>query len=322
LWVTDLIGELGVHPHDAPFGSILLLGDYLYLCTSNGVDASHKFMPAPEAPSLAVLEKATGRIVAVDGENMGPRTVHCTWSSPSYANVEGRDLIFFGGGDGVVYAFEPFSPNQKDSGEIALLKRVWRFDCDPTAPKENVHDYKGNKVTSPSNIYGMPVFASDQVFIAAGGDLWHGKNEAWLKCIDASQTGTITKSGEVWSYPLERHVMSTPAVSGDLVFIGDCGRHVHCVDRKTGEGLWKHYAEAEIWGSPMVVDGKVFIGTKKGDLWVFAAQPEKEILGQIDMKAPIQGTPTAANQTLYVATMNRLYAISESGESGMRPERP
>ncbi len=308
LWATNLIEEIGVHPHDAPFGSILVVDNYLYLCTSNGVDASHRFMPEPEAPSLVVVDKETGRVVAVDGENMGRRTVHCTWSSPAFAEVDGKGLIFIGGGDGICYAFEAYQPDQ-DSSEISILKRVWRFDCDPLGPRENVHEYKGNKKISSSNIYGMPVYDKGHVLIAAGGDLWHGKNEAWLKCIDASQTGNITESGEVWSYPLERHVMSTPSVLADLVFIGDCGRMIHCINRETGEGHWSHNAEGDIWGSPMVVDGKVFVGTKRGDLWVFAADREKRILGRINMKAPIQGTPTAANQTLFVATMNKLYAI-------------
>lgn len=310
LWVTDLIEGIGVHPHDAPFGSILIKDRFLYVCTSNGVDAAHAFMPAPEAPSLVVVDKTDGRIAAVDGEGMGPRTVHCTWSSPAYGEAAGKDLVVFGGGDGVCYAFEPYAPVDGASGEIEILRRVWRFDCDPEAPRDNVHQYKGNKKVSASNIYGMPVFVEGQVFIAAGGDLWHGKNEAWLKCIDASQNGTTTESALVWSYPLERHCMSTPAVTKDLVFIGDCGRHIHCIDRKTGEGYWKHNAEGEIWGSPMVADGKVYIGTRRGDLWIFSASREMNLLSQVDLKAPIHGTPTAANGVLYVATMNRLYALA------------
>ncbi len=61
LWRIDLIEELGVHPHDAPFGSVMVKDRYLYVCTSNGVDASHRFMPAPEAPSLVVVDKETRR---------------------------------------------------------------------------------------------------------------------------------------------------------------------------------------------------------------------------------------------------------------------
>jgi outer membrane protein assembly factor BamB len=315
LWVTDMIEELGTHPHDSPHGSILVNDRYLYLCTSNGVDAAHQFMPAPEAPSFAVFDKFTGKLVAVDGEGMGPRTVHCTWSSPSYGEVNGEGLICCGGGDGVCYAFEPVDPENLGE-EVSLLKRVWRFDCDPEGPKENVHSYKGNLKTSASNITGMPVFVEGKVFVEAGGDLWHGKKEAWLKCIDASQRGTITQSGLVWTYPLDRHCMSTPAVTDDFVFIGDCGRTVHCIDRKTGEGLWIHDAEGEIWGSPLVADGKVYIGTRRGHLWVFAAEKGKKVLSRIDFKEPIQGTPTGANAVLFVASMSRLFAIAQVSHSG------
>lgn len=309
LWVTNLIDSLGVHPHDAVHGSVLVRDQFLYVCTSNGVDAAHRYIPALEAPGLAALEKTTGKIVAVDGENMGPRTVHCTWSSPSYGVVNGQGLICFGGGDGVVYGFKPADPSQ--SGGPSILKRVFRFDCDPLGPKEDVHRYKGNLKTSPSNITGMPVFVDGRVYVAAGGDLWHGKNEAWLKCIDAGQTGTTTATAQVWSYPLERHCMSTPAVTNDLVFIGDCGHHIHCIDRKTGQGVWKIDAEGEIWGSPLVADGKVYIGTHAGQLWVLKAGRELEVISQIDLQAPIQGTPIAANGVLFVAAMNRLVAAGK-----------
>ncbi|NUN96327.1 MAG: PQQ-binding-like beta-propeller repeat protein [Candidatus Omnitrophica bacterium] len=309
LWVTDLIETLGVHPHDSTHGSILVQDQYLYLCTSNGVDAAHKFIPALEAPSLAALDKATGKVLAVDGENMGPRTVHCTWSSPSLGTANGQPVLCFGGGDGVVYGFRPLDP-AKPPTETTILQRLWRFDCDPEAPKENVHQYKGNLKVSPSNITGMPVFVDGRVYVEAGGDLWHGKTEAWLKCIDAGRSGTVTDTALVWSYPLEKHCMSTPAVTEELVFIGDCGRHMHCVDRKTGQGCWKLDTEGEIWGSPLVADGKVTIGTLSGELWVFSAKRELEVLARIDMKSPIHATPSAANGVLYVATMNRLYAIS------------
>ena len=310
LWVTSLIEKLGVHPHDATHGSVLIKDHHLYVCTSNGVDAFHKYIPSLEAPGIAVLDKATGRIVGVDGENMGPRTVHCTWSSPSYGLVNGNGLICFGGGDGVCYGFEPVA-EVIAATETAVLRRVWRFDGDPESPKENVHQYKGNLKVSPSNITGMPVFVDGRVYVEAGGDLWHGKTEVWLKCIDASQTGTVTQSAEVWSYPLVDHCMSTPAVSEDFVFIGDCGHTIHCVDRKTGQGCWTQDAGGEIWGSPLVADGKVYIGARSGDFWIFKAQREKEVLAHIDMKAPVQGTPSAANGVLYVASMNRLYAISK-----------
>ncbi|MEP0843884.1 MAG: PQQ-binding-like beta-propeller repeat protein [Phycisphaerae bacterium] len=308
LWLFDIDRELGVHQHDAAHCSILIDGPYLYLCSSNGVDDTHLRIVAPEAPGLIVLDKATGRLVARDRERMAPNTIHCTWSSPAIGEVNGRRLVFFGGGDGVCYAFEALPPGlPPDQGRV--LKKVWSFDCDPSAPKENVHRYQDNRREGPVNIMGMPVFHGGRVFVAAGGDFWHGRRVSWLKCIDAAQTGDVTRDGQVWSYAMDQHCMSTPAIHDGLVYIADCRGRVHCLDLATGKPHWVHPTGGEIWASTMVADGKVYVGNRSGELWVLAASREKKVLATVDLDGPIQGTPTPANGTLYVATMKRLYAI-------------
>jgi outer membrane protein assembly factor BamB len=217
--------------------------------------------------------------------------------------VNGHEMIYFAGGNGVVYAFEPLKETPAD-GEVRILRKIWEFDFDPTGPKEEVHRFTQNRSVGPSNIFGMPVVVEQRLFVAGGGDWWWGKNEAWLKCVDAAS------GQEVWSYRLGKHVMSTPSVSDGMIFIADAARVVHCVDAATGQPLWAHEAKGEFWGSALIADGKVFIGSRKGDFLVFAASREKKVLATIDMGAPISATPVAANGTLYVATMKQLFAIS------------
>jgi len=308
LWLFDMIKECGVRQHDSAHSSILVHGPFLYVNTSNGVDDSHKRITAPDASSLIVLDKATGRLIARDDEHIGPRIFHSTWSSPALAEVNGRAQIIFAGGDGVVYAFEPLSASPP-SGEVAKLKKLWWFDCDPTAPKENVHQFNSNRDVSPSNIKSMPVFHGNRVFVTVGGDLWWGKHLAWLQCIDATQTGNATGSALKWAYPLARHSMSTPAVAGGRVFVGDSGRRVHCVDAETGRPYWTHEVNGEVWASPLVADGKVYFATRNGDVLVFQATREKTLLSGIDLGDAISGSPVAANGVLYVTTMTRLYAL-------------
>jgi outer membrane protein assembly factor BamB len=192
---------------------------------------------------------------------------------------------------------------------IPTLKKAFQFDFDPAAPKQDIHRFSSNRREGPSNLYGMPVFVDGQLFVAGGGDLWWGKNEAWLKCVDATRTGDITTNGLVWSYPLTRHVMSTPAVFEGKVFIADCGRKFHCVDQKTGTALWTHDIKGEAWASPMVADGKVYLGTRSGDFYVFAAKKEKQVLAELTLGSPISATTTPANGVLFVATMTHLYAV-------------
>ena len=210
----------------------------------------------------------------------------------------------------MVYAFEPLrkSPPQ---GEVRHLKKVFQFDFDPNAPKTDIHKFSTNRREGPSNIHGMPVFKHNQLFVAGGGDLWWGKNEAWLKCIDATKTVDITTSGLAWSYPVEKHVMSTAAVADELVFIADCGRKFHCVDAKTGKPYWTHEIQGEAWASPYVADGKVYLGTRSGNFYVFAASKEKKVQAALELTTPISAPTTAANGVLYVATMTHLYAVQK-----------
>jgi len=308
LWLLDLRTAAGVRPHDSAHGSILLYDRYLYVNTSNGLNNKHQQVDKPDAPSLVAVDKATGRLVARDDEHFGQRIFHSTWSSPALGEVAGRPLVFFGGGDGVCYAFAAFEPSGA-TGAVEMLKRAWRFDCDPTGPKENVHRYIRNRRTSPSNIKSMPVFYKDRVYVTVGGDIWWGKDQAWLKCIDATRAGDVTQTGQLWSYPVNRHCCATPAIYDGLVFVGDCGRTLHCVDAETGKPYWTHELKGDIWSSALAADGKVYVGSQRGDFWVFAAGKEKKVLASIALGDPISGTPVAANGRLYVATLKRLYAL-------------
>lgn len=321
LWLLDLRTAAGVHPHDSSHSGILLDGRYLYLNTNNGVNSKHDAVAAPEAPALVVVDKTTGRLIAQEGEHISRRLVHGTWSAPVLAETKGRRQIIFGGPDGTVYGFEALTPTSSepaaataDSNAVPSLRCLWRFDCDPTAPKENIQKYMGNRKESASNIKSTPVLDHDRIYVTVGGDIWWGKREAWLKCIDVAkamaQGGDVTETAQLWSQPLQRHCVSTPSVDDGLVYVADCAGRVRCLDAATGREYWVHDARGEIWASTLVADGKVFIGTRKGDFWVLAAGKERRILSSVRLESGVIGTAVAANGTLLVSTMTRLFAVS------------
>jgi len=335
IWLFELTSGAGIWSHDSAHSSILIRGDYLYLNSGTGVDNTHRKIRTPNAPSLVVLDKRTGRLVARDNEHIAPNIFHCTWSAPSLAEVNGRPLLFFCGGNGIVYGFKTVehvladgllartssaqlagqhssTPSLQSPASPAFLRKVFQFDFDPDAPKTNVHKYNGNRRESPSNMFGMPVYYRGRLYVAGGGDIWWGKNQAWVKCIDPSQTGDVTTRGLVWSYPLNRHVMATPAIADGLLFIVDCPGTLHCVDAASGQACWTHQLKGDGWASPFVADGKVYIGTRSGEFYVFAASREEKLLDSISLGGPISATATAANGVLYVATMNRLFAVKKS----------
>ncbi|GAB4128880.1 MAG: hypothetical protein Kow0040_04170 [Thermogutta sp.] len=321
IWLFDMPKEVGSYPHDGAHASILMDGRFLYINTGNGVDNTHRKIRAPDAPSLIVLDKRTGRLVAQDGERIGPRIFHATWSSPALGKIGGKRVVFFAGGDGVLYGFEAL-PQDLPEGPVRTLQRVWRFDCDPEAPKEDVHQYITNRRVSPSNIKSMPVFHDGRIYVTVGGDIWWGKREAWLQCIEAREEGDVTKTALLWSYPLQEHCCSTPSIVDGLVFVADCGRMVHCVDAETGQPYWTHNMRGDAFGSTMAADGKIYVGSRRGDFYVFAADKEKRILAEIDLGSPTASTPTAANGVLYVATLTRLFAVKAMAESNVATHGP
>jgi len=310
LWVTDLRTVAGIWPHDTAYGNPLLHGGFLYLNSNNGVDNTHRVIRKPDAPSLIVLDRNSGRLVAKDVGGIGPRIFHNTYSSPALGTVKGRTLVCFGGGDGVVYAFEPLTV-MPPAGSVENLKRAWKFDPDPGAPKSDVHNFTGNRSVSPSTMMTPPVFVGDRIYITHGGDLWWGKTEAWLKCFDADQPADRTGTTALWSHPLKQSC-STPAVAGPLTFTADTGnKALICLETATGKELWQHPLGGEIWSSPLVADGKLYIGTRRGKLFIFAASRDKRLLCEAALDASISATPVAANGVVYVTTDETLYALAK-----------
>lgn len=307
LWLYDLRSEVGVYPHDSPHASALLDGDFLYINTCNGTTNTHREIGNPEAPALIALNKHTGALAAKEEEGICQLTFHSTWAPPSLGEVDGKRLVFFGGPDGVCYAFHALDNTPRE--EVQALELCWRFDCDPSSPKSDIFDYLNNNKEGPSLIMSMPVFAEGNLYVTAGGDIWWGKRQSWLKCIDPSGTGDVTHSHERWSYEIPYQCCSTPAVAEGLVFVTEDGGYIHCVDANTGEGCWTHKFGRKIWGSALVADGKVYAAGRNGNFVIFEASREKKILFETRFPDEINGTPTAANGTLYVATLKTLYAL-------------
>jgi outer membrane protein assembly factor BamB len=312
LWCYDMIDELGVFPHNAANCAVLLVDDLAYTCTSNGQDWTHANVPSPFAPSLIALHQQTGALAGADDAHLGPRLFHGQWCSPSAGVVNGRALVFFGGGDGWCYAFEA---KPAAAGGANLLKVAWRADCNP--PEYRLKDgkpVKYNSAEGPSEVNATPVFYKNRVYAAIGQDPENGEGSGQLVCWDATQTGDITRTGMVWSYQGLHRCLSTVSIDPEtnLLFVGDFSGFIHCLEADTGKVHWVHDLKAHVWGSTLVADGKVYAGDEDGDVVVLAASREKKVLHETNLGAPVYGTPVAANGVLYIQTSSQLYAFSQS----------
>ena len=61
-----------------------------------------------------------------------------------------------------------------------------------------------------------------------------------------------------------------------LVHYPDFRGVLHCLDAKTSEVYWVHDLAAAVWGSPLVADGRVYLGDVDGDVVVLQAGGEFE----------------------------------------------
>ncbi len=309
LWRFDMREELGVFPHNITNCGPLVFGDRVVITTSNGVDWTHTTIPNPRAPSLAMLDKNTGQLIAEEASGVSARTFHSNWSSPAYGEANGQPMVIFGGGDGIAYGYD-VKPVEKDGNQV--FPELWKFDCNP--PQYRVKNGKTLKYATydgPSEVIATPVFYKNRVYVPIGQDPEHGEGLGNFVCIDAMKRGDITKEGAIWSYDKIHRSLSTPAIQDGLLYVADFSGFVHCLDAETGKPYWVYDTKSHIWGSPLAVDGKIYLGTEDGDVIIMKTGKEMKVVAKIDMRAPVYSSPVVANGTLYIATQTHLYAIGK-----------
>ena len=308
LWLFDMVSQLKAEPHNAANCSVLVHGDLLYVCTANGVEWTHTFVVHPEAPSVIVLDKRTGRLVGRDDFGIGPDITHGQWSSIALGRVGEKTLGFFGAGNGVLYAFEMLQPDPP-TNTPALLRPVWTFNGHPLAqtqdrvPPDHQHDSTSYQVTA------MPVFHHQRVYLTFTQEPYHRMKLGWLVCLDATETGDVTRSALRWSYDKIGSATATVAIADGLVYaVGFDGR-LHCLDAESGEVWWIHELGGPAPASPLVADGKVYVGTDRPNFWILAHGKQPKVLSSVRMRDKVSASAVAANGVLYVTTWKHLYAV-------------
>ena len=289
IWAFDMMEEVGAYPHNLSNSSPVLWGDLIYVSTSNGQDESHVNIPSPRAPAIIAIDKATGELVWEDN-SVEDRILHGQWSTPTVGMIGGVLQVVSAQGDGWVRGYEA------ETGDT-----LWEFDSNP---KDSVWPRTRNELIS------TPVIFEDRVYIANGQDPEHGEGVGHLYAIDATLRGDITETGAIWHFEEIRRSISTVAIADGLLYIADFSGYFHCLDAETGELYWTHDLFAAVWASPLVADGKVYIGDEDGDVIVMAHGREPEVLAEVNMGSAVYGTVVPAHGTLFLNNRSQLFAIA------------
>jgi outer membrane protein assembly factor BamB len=244
---------------------------------------------------MIAVNKKDGTL-AWEVNHVGEKILHGQWSSPAVGKIGDVVQVVIGEGDGWVRGYEASSG-----------KKLWEFD---TNPKESVWPKTRNEIIS------TPIIFEDRVYLANGQDPEHGEGVGHLYCIDATRRGDLTQAGRVWHFDKIRRSISTGALHNGLLYYSDFSGFLHCLDARTGKELWQHDMFAAIWGSPVVIDGKVYLGDEDGDVVVLEAGPEKKLISEMNMGSSVYATPVPANGALFLMNRNQLYALAVTSGSG------
>ena len=242
------------------------------------------------AGSLAALDAATGKVKWVmpmeyerkfEAKNLhgypsAAQTMPDAWdmftSSPAIAN----DKVFFGSGDGNVYAAD---------AHTGVLQ--WKF-----ATKDVVH-------ASPAVV---------------GGTVYIGSWDSYLYAIDAEtgQQKWAFKTREDPAIHNQVGFQSSPAVVDGVVYVGCRDAHVYAIDAVTGREKWD-YPTSKSWviGTPAVRDGVAYVGTSDSSRFMALDAKTGRLRFNFDAKSYMFSSPALAGDLVYVGDHNgRLYAIN------------
>ena len=136
-----------------------------------------------------------------------------------------------------------------------------------------------------------------------------------LVCNAAGGSGDITESQRIWR--LERVVsqMGSGVIhDGHFFTVSQEGVAV-CMELQSGKTVWEKRlrgagSRGGSWSSMLLADGKIYIPNQSGDVFVFAASPNYELLATNSVDESTNASPAASNGELLLRTDDSLWCIA------------
>ena len=259
-------------------GNLVILS-YLNSGWGNQVRGSHRFFG---------FDKVTGELVWVSQPGGAP--LDTTYSVPVVTVINGQRLLIAPNADGWIYALK-----------IRTGEKVWGFQL------------------SKRGINSSVVVDGNLVYVSHSEENIDGSTALGrLVCIDATGTGDVTKTHEVWRIDGFGGGYASPTIHGGRLFHINNSAVLHSVDATTGEIAWTQSLGTVQKGSPTWADGKLYVSEVDGKFYILRpGRTGCRILDREDFKTAegdavqINGSPAIANGRIYLLTRNALYAIGE-----------
>ena len=285
LWERSLSEDFGLlTTHGGRTVSPIIDGDLLIV---SGVTfqwgqhgrGAHRFM---------AFDKKTGETVYVSAP--GGRPYDTTYAPPIIVNVNGTRLLIQGASDGVVYAIKA------QTGEP-----VWKYEISKRGLNTGVvvHNNMAILTHSEENL------ASSEM--------------GMMVAVDATAKGAITPEQVKWTVFGWQGGFSSPVLDGDRLYQIDNGANLAAFDVNTGKQLWLQNLGTIQKASPVLADGKLYVGTENGKFYILKPSAtgceilDSDQLGTEAVPETIIGSVAVSNGRVYFASDSGLYCIGKKG---------
>ncbi|MHC4742188.1 MAG: outer membrane protein assembly factor BamB family protein [Planctomycetota bacterium] len=227
-----------------------------------------------EKPSFWIaLDRKTGKNHWRLPRDTGPKT---SYSTPCvFPSLENAEAIVFTSFSHGVTGVNP------QNGKV-----LWEADS----------AFEARVVCSPA--------IADGLILSSCGSGSAGK---YMAAIKPSGTGKPTEAYRITG-PAASYVPTPLSAEGLLFTCHDRGQ-ISCLNANTGKLLWQEKPAGRYYGSPVWVNGKVYVITVDGEVVVVKAADKYELLGVNPLGEKSQATPAVANGRMYLRTDSHLISI-------------
>ena len=114
---------------------------------------------------------------------------------------------------------------------------------------------------------------------------------------------------EIWSFSIGGNVYSSPVVVDGVVYVGSNDDNLYAVDASDGSEIWSFSTGGNVYSSPVVVDGVVYVGSYDDNLYAVDASDGSEIWSYSTGNS-VYSSPVVVDGVVYVGSNdNSLYAV-------------
>jgi outer membrane protein assembly factor BamB len=231
---------------------------------------------------IAAYDIKTGKLIWKT-----PREELSSWGTPTiYEGKQRAELIT--NGTKAIRGYDP-----------ATGKELWRL-----GPM--------SEITTPT-----PFVAHDLIFVTSGYPPVQP-----IYAIRPGGNGDLTlKDGKessefiAWSKQRGGPYMSTPLVYGELLYSCSIQGVLTAYNAKTGERVYQERlggTGGAFTASPVASDGKIYLASEDGDVFVVKAGPKYELLAKNPVGEVMMATPAISDGLVIVRTVSHLFAFGET----------